>query len=243
MNLSYFQLPWFFVAARGGYSLAVVRRLLIEAASPATERGLQSVQTSVAVAHGLHSARSVVEVHQLSCTRNLPRPGVEAGSPAQAGRFSTTGAPGGSKEGVYDPLQPAGLHPWCSLNFTTSLASPCALFTLRISSFSWPPLDILNFLWQKRILDFLPVFTPFKICPSIVFPILIQMTTCSLSLSYPAASLPWIPHALATTSPMPASTQSFRSWLNVLSSETLLSPSVCGYDLPSCHSISGIVTS
>lgn len=29
-----------------------------------------------------------------------------------------------------------------------------------------------------------------------MFPILIQMTTCSLSLSYPEASLPWIPHAL-----------------------------------------------
>ena len=115
---------------------------------------------------------------------NLPRPGIESGSAGQAGRFSTTGAPGEPKEGVYDPLQPAGLHPRCSLNFTTSSASPCALFTLRISSFSWPPLDILNFLWQKWILDFPPVFTPFKICPSIVFPILIQMTTCSLSQAY-----------------------------------------------------------
>ena len=148
----------------------VLRRLLIVVASPATEYGLQSVQTSVAVAHGLSSARSVVVMSLVACGI-FPDQGSNLGPlDRQAGRFSTTGAPGEPKEGVYDPLQPAELHPWCSLNFTTSLASPCALFTLRISSFSWPPLDILNFLWQKRILDFLPVFTPFKICPSIVFP-------------------------------------------------------------------------
>ena len=45
----------------------VMRRLLIVVASPAAEYGLQSVQTSVAVAHGLYSARSVAVMSLVAC--------------------------------------------------------------------------------------------------------------------------------------------------------------------------------
>ena len=115
--------------ASGGYSLGMVQRLLIVVAPPATEHKFQSVQISVAVARGLGSARSVVMAHELSFRWNLPRSRVESGSPAQAGRLSTTGATGESQEGVYDPLQPAGLHPWYSLNVITYSVPSCSLHT------------------------------------------------------------------------------------------------------------------
>ena len=115
--------------ASGGYSLGMVQRLLIVVAPSATEHGFQSVQISVAVARGLGSACSVVVAHELSCRWNLPRPGIESGSSAQAVRLSTTGASGESQEGVYDPLQPAGLHPWYSLNVITYSLPSCSLHT------------------------------------------------------------------------------------------------------------------
>ena len=136
MNLFYVQLPWIFVAAQT-FSMWGKWGLLSRDGAEASHCGgsfchracFQSVQISVAVARGLGSACSVVVAHELSCRWNLPRPGIESGSSAQAVRLSTTGASGESQEGVYDPLQPAGLHPWYSLNVITYSLPSCSLHT------------------------------------------------------------------------------------------------------------------
>ena len=88
------------VAASGGYSIAVVCKLLITVASLVTEHGLYRVRASVVAACGLSSYRSRAPEHRLNSLGaraqllhsmwDLPGPGIKPMSPALAGRFFTT---------------------------------------------------------------------------------------------------------------------------------------------------------
>ena len=87
-----------------GYSLAVVCRLLILAASLAAEHGLQCVWASALAARGLQQCSSRAVAHRFnSCGAranlllgmwDLPRSGIKPVAPALAGGFSTTEPPG-----------------------------------------------------------------------------------------------------------------------------------------------------
>ena len=74
--------------ASRGYSLTVVRRLLIAAASLVVKPGLW-----------VHRFSSYSLQAQLSCgVCSLPGPEIDPVSPASAGRFFTTGSPGKSPD-------------------------------------------------------------------------------------------------------------------------------------------------
>ena len=80
-----------------GYALDAMHRLLILVASLIVEHRLWGMWALVLAAVKLSSVGSVVMVHGLTCPAacgNLPGPGIKPVSPALAGRFLTSGAPG-----------------------------------------------------------------------------------------------------------------------------------------------------
>ena len=92
------------VVASGGYSLAMVHRLLSAVASLVAEHRLWGTQTSGLAAHGLNSCGFQALEHRLnSCGAwtlilcrmwDLLRLGIKPKSPALAGSFFTTEPPG-----------------------------------------------------------------------------------------------------------------------------------------------------
>ena len=76
------------VVMNGGYSLVVVRGLLIAVAS-LMEHKLWGIQASVVMAHGLSSTGLVAPRHGI-----FPKSGPESLSPTLAGKFFTTELPG-----------------------------------------------------------------------------------------------------------------------------------------------------
>ena len=92
------------VAESGGYSLAVVGRLLIVVAYPVAEHGLPGTQASVATARGLRGYGSWASEHRLNsygagallpCSIwGLPGSGSKPMSPALASRLFTAEPPG-----------------------------------------------------------------------------------------------------------------------------------------------------
>ena len=98
MNLSSFQLPWFFVAARGGYSGGAAEASHCGGLSCYRVWASECADVSSCGTWALQ--RTFSGCDELSCMWNLPRPGIKSGSPGQAGRqilnhWSTRRAQGG----------------------------------------------------------------------------------------------------------------------------------------------------
>ena len=89
----YFWLSWVFVSVRW---LSLVEASRSHSSSQCA--GLSLSRPLLLRSTGSRHAGSVVVAHGPSCSRDLPRPGLEPVSPALAGRFSTTAPPGKPQE-------------------------------------------------------------------------------------------------------------------------------------------------
>ena len=96
------------VEASRGYSLVTFGGLLVAVASLVAEHRLQGAWASVAAASRLESTGSAVAVRGLSCTWDLPGPGLEATSPALAGGFLTPQPPGKPEAAISHSPHTAG---------------------------------------------------------------------------------------------------------------------------------------